>query len=305
MLHSEYLLMLERTRSLEERLSSDDLRGHAAAFLARRWVIADGHLTHILVPVLDSEQEVEANVDDDLQTYSYRSPSCRDRVVTRPLADIRLYAINPDAWMDEICDLLEIEPSRRTRTREIIVGHLWHLGDIRVGQTHRFAPVYLARRVDASDQDLRRALINVKRPSQGIVLTAHDVDLDLPNSHQACWVGHLLLESSEGVRCDTELLQRMLKGSAADADDRDEYFDNDTGELKLACMAEPKIFKGKQRAVITQFWKARAQSGMKWSDVIERTGCGKDPDSVFGSKWTAWLERIEGQHGHYRLRTRR
>ena len=305
MLHSEFLLVLERARSLEERLSSDDLRGHAAAFLARRWVIADGHLTHILVPVLDSEQEVEVDVDDDRQTYCYQSPGCRGRVVTRPLADITLYAVNIDAWIGEICDLLEIEPSQRAPSRELIADHLWHLGNIRVGNTHRRAPIYLARHMNAADQDLRQALLSAKRPSQGIVLTAHDVDLDLPNSHQACWVGHLLLESSEGVRCDTELLQRMLKGSAADADDRDEYFDNDTGELKLACMAEPKIFKGKQRAVITQFWKARAQSGMKWSDVIERTGCGKDPDSVFGSKWTAWLERIEGQHGHYRLRTRR
>lgn len=103
MLHSEYLLMLERARSLEERLSSDDLRGHAAAFLARHWVIADGHLTHILVPVLDSEQEVEVDVGDDLKTYCYQSPGCCGRVVTRPLSDITLYAINFDAWMDEIC----------------------------------------------------------------------------------------------------------------------------------------------------------------------------------------------------------
>lgn len=120
MLHSEYLLMLERTRSLEEQLSSDDLRGHAAAFLARRWVIADGHLTHILVPVLDSEQEVEVDVDDDRQTYCYQSPGCRGRVVTRPLADITLYAVNIDAWIGEICDLLEIEPSQRAPSRELI-----------------------------------------------------------------------------------------------------------------------------------------------------------------------------------------
>lgn len=304
MLHSEFLLVLEHARSLEERLSSDDLRGHAAAFLARRWVIADGLLTHILVPVLDSEQEVEVDVDDDRQTYCYESPDCRGRVVTRPLADITLYAVNIDAWMGEICDLLEVEPSRRARSREVIAEKLWHLGDIRVGRTHRFAPIYLARRLPSSDTEWHHALLNAKRPSQGIVLTAHDVDIELPNSHQTCGVERLLVNSGDGIAYDAELLQRLLKGVAADADDPDEYFDADTGELKLACMAEPKTFKGKQKGVIAMFWKARKQHGIKWSDVTTRTRCQKDPDSVFGPKWSLWLERIEGSPGYYRLRTR-
>lgn len=304
MLHSEYLLMLERARSLEERLSSDDLRGHAAAFLARRWVIADGHLTHILVPVLDSEQEVEVDVADDLQTYCYQSPGCRGRVVSRPLSDITLHAINLDAWMDEICNLLEMEPSHRARSREVIADHLWHLGDIRVGNTHRRAPIYLARRMNATDQDLRQALLSAKRPSQGIVLTAHDVDIELPNSHQTCGIDRLLVNSGDGSSYDAELLHRLLKGIAADADDPDEYFDADTGELKLACLAEPKTFKGKQKDVIAMFWKARQQHSLKWEGVITRTRCGKDPGSVFGSGWTTWLVRIEGQRGYYRLRTR-
>lgn len=304
MLHSEYLQVLERARSLEERLQSDDLRGRAAAFLARRWVIADGHLTHILVPVLDSEQEVEVDIDDDRQTYSYQSPGWRGRVVTRPLSDITLYAINLDAWMGEICDLLEIEPSQRARTREVITDHLWHLGNIRVGNTHRRAPIYLARRMNATDQDLRQALLSAKRPSQGIVLTAHDQDIELPNSHQTCGVDRLLVNSSDGITYDAELLHRLLKGVAADADDPDEYFDAQIGELKLACVPEPKTFKGKQKGVIAMFWKARQQHSLKWSDVTTRISCGKDPGSVFGPGWTTWLVHIDGQRGHYRLRTR-
>lgn len=304
MLHSEYLLVLERARSFEERLQVDDLRGQAVAFLARRWVIADGLLTHILVPVLDSEQEVEVEIDEDQKTYSYRSPSCRDRVVTRPLSDITLYAINLDAWMDEICTVLEIEPSRRARSRELIAEHLWHLGDIRVGHTHRFAPIYLARRIDVSNEELRQALLNAKRPSQGIVLLAHDADHELPNSHQTCGIDRLLVSSCAGITYDAELFHRLLKGIAADADDPEEYFDTNTGELKLACVAEPKTFKGKQKNVIAMFWKARQQHSLKWSDVMKKTSCGKDPDSVFGPDWSIWLDRIEGQRGHYRLRTR-
>ena len=305
MLHSEYLLALERARGLEERLLADELRGHTAAFALRRWVVGDGHLTHILVPVLDSEQEVEVDIDDDRQTYSYRSPSCRGRIVTRPLSDITLYAINLDAWMDEVCKVLEIEPSQRARSREIITGHLWHLGNIRVGNTHRHAPIYFARRMNATDQELRQTLLSAKRPSQGIVLTAHDVDIELPNSHQTCGIDRLLVNSSDGVHYDADLLQRLLKGPAADADDPDEYFDVDTGVLKLARVDEPKTFKGKQKDVIAIFWKARQQHSLKWSEVVTRTRCGKDPDNVFGPEWSTWLERIEGQRGYYRLQTRR
>ena len=304
MLHSEYLLALERARGLEERLQSDDLRGHAAAFLARRWVIADGHLTHILVQVLDSEQEVAVDIDDDRQTYSYRSPSCRGRIVTRPLSDITLYAINLDAWMDEVCKVLEIEPSQRARSRVVITGNLWHLGNIRVGNTHRHAPIYLARRMNATDQELRQALLSAKRPSQGIVLTGHDVDIELPNSHQTCGIDRLLVSSGDFINYDADLLQRLLKGTTADADDPDEYFDVDTGVLKLARVDEPKTFKGKQKDVIAIFWKARQQHSLKWSEVVTRTRCGKDPDNVFGPEWSTWLERIEGPRGHYRLRTR-
>ena len=305
MLHSEYLLALERARGLEEPLQSDDLRGHATAFLARRWVIADGYLTHILVPVLDSEQEVAVDIDDDRQTYSYRSPSCRGRIVTRPLSDITLYAINLDAWMDEVCKVLEIKPSQRARSRVVITGHLWHLGNIRVGNTHRHAPIYFARRMNATDQELRQALLSAKRPSQGIVLTGHDVDIELPNSHQTCGIDRLLVSSGDFINYDADLLQRLLKGTTADADDPDEYFDVDTGVLKLARVDEPKTFKGKQKDVIAIFWKARQQHSLKWSEVVTRTRCQKDPDSVFGPEWSTWLERIEGQRGYYRLQTRR
>jgi hypothetical protein len=304
-LHAEYLMVLERARSLGASLVADELRGHADAFLVRRWIINDGYQTSILVPVLDSEVEVEVDIDDDNNTFSFRSPGLKSRILTRPLSEITLYVINMDAWMDEISDLLGIEPSRRARKREVIKEHLWHLGDIRYGGTHQFAPIYVARRLDASAQDWNKALLDAKRPSQGIVLTAFDIDIDLPNSHQACCIDRLVINTADGLVCDVELLNRLLKGMAAGADDPNEYFDQKSGELKLACIVEPKIFSGKQRAVIEMLWKARSQHGVKWADLVMRTGCGKDPDSVFGIEWERWLERISGQRGYYRLRTRR
>ena len=302
MLHLDYLLALEHARSLQERLLADELRGYATAFLARRWVVDNGHLTSILVPVLDSDQEVEVEIDEDRQTFSYRDPCCKGRVIIRPLSEITLYSINIDAWMDEICELFMIEPSRRARNREVIAGYLWHLGDLRVGRTHRFAPMYFARRLRPTDTEWQNALISTRRPGQGIVLMAHDREIELPNGHQTCGIDRLLTEAGDGVGYDADLLHRLLKGPPADGSD--EYFDADTGELKLARVAEPRVFKGKQKDVIAMFWKARKQHSLKWSDVMARTVCQKDPDSVFGSEWSTWLERIKGQRGHYRLRTR-
>lgn len=305
MLHSEYLVVLERARTLDARLVADELRGHAAAFLSRRWIVADGHQTSILVPVMDSEEEVEVDIDDGSGTFSFRSPGLRSRIITRPLSEIAIYAFNVDAWLDEIAALIDIEPARRARKREVLDEHLWHLGDVRVGRTHQFAPIYVARRLDSCASDWRKALIDGRRPSQGIVLTAFETEADLPNSHQSCCIDNLLVNGADGVVCDFEILNRLLQGRAADASDPDEYFDERTGELKLACVDGAKLFKGKQLAVIAVLWKARHQHSVKWADVMTRAACGKDPDSVFGPDWNTWLERVAGPRGHYRLRTRR
>ena len=303
--HLSFFHLLVKLPQLDRSVLADRLGRDYQQYVQRHWVVPSGHLTNVMVPFLDSEQEVEVDIDDDQKTYSYRSPSFPSRVVTRPLSLITLYALNLDSWMEEICDLLEIEPSRRARNRELIAGSLWHLGDIRVGTTHRHAPIYIARRLNSADEELRKTLLHPKRSSHGIVLISDDEELDLPNSHQTCGISRLLVDLGDGNSYDKELVQRLLKGTAADADDPEEFFNADTGELKLACIAEPRIFKGKQKDVIAMFWKARGLKSLKWSDVTAKTLCGKDPDSVFGREWSTWLVRIEGQRGYYRLRTKK
>lgn len=304
-MHAEFLACLERARSLNAHIVPDELRGCAEGFLARRWIVADGHQTSILVPVLDGEDEVEVAVDDERRTFSYCSPSQPGRIVTRPLADITLYAFNVDAWLDAISDILEVEHAHRARRREIVDGHLWHLGNLRVGRSHQFAPVYAARRLARCAEDWRKPLFDAMRPGHGIVLTCVDLDTQLPNGHQQCGLDSLLTTNVDGTLiCDRDVLDRLLRGVPADAADPDEWFDERGGELKLVHMSATKVFKGKQKAVIAAFWKARHQASLKWSDVITLTDCGRDPDSVFGKLvWREWLENVG--HGHYRIRSRR
>ena len=68
-------------------------------------------------------------------------------------------------------------------------------------------------------------------------------------------------------------------------------------------MAAPRVFKGKQKAVIATFWKARYQTSIKWSDLVTQTRCAKDPDSALGPGWNEWIEKTA--YGRYRIRSRR
>lgn len=303
LLHTEYLRCLERSRSIEAHVFYDALGGHAQEFLDRHWIVADGHLTSILVPVLDSEEEVEICVHDENQSFSYRSPAQPGRIITRALAEITSYVFNIDAWVNALADVLEVEPSKKARIHNIVDGHLWHVGDLRIGRTHHFAPVYVARRLGYCRDDWRKPMFDAVRPGSGIVLSAIDIDVALPNGHQSCRLDSLLIGKANDVACDSSVLERFLRGVPADATGQDEWFNEKTGELKLLHMSVVKIFRGKQAAVIATFWKNRHQKGVKWSDVMERTGCSKDPGSVFGKgAWKEWIEKVD--YSCYRIRWR-
>lgn len=300
--HAEFLACLEQARCVDANVLADELRGCAEQFAARRWIIRQGYQTSILVPVLNTEEEVEVAVDEERGTYSYRSLAHPKRFLTRPLEDISTYAFCVDSWLDAIAEMLDIENAHRARRRDIIDGHLWHLGEVRVGRTHQFAPIYIARRLAQCAADWRQPMLDAARSGHGIVITASDLDGKLPNGHQQCGLNTLLISDANGVVCDRDVMNRLLRGVQAERHDTDEWFDERTGALKLHHMTAPKVFSGeKQKAVIAAFWRGRHESSIKWSDVVARTGCGRDPDSVFGKKvWREWLE--SPGHGHYRLR---
>lgn len=304
-LFSKYFAALEQRYSVEGYVSHLELFGHTQDFLDRHWITPLGFLSTLMVPVLETEEEVEIKVNEKTGTYNYASPQFRQRQITRPLSEIAIYAFNPDVWLDDLAILFDIEPARRSRRRTVIDGHLWHLGDLRVSQTHTFAPLYVASLLQQCSDDWRNALCDQLRPSQGIVLTHSNIQEEAPNNHQFRDLDLLIAESPHGPVCDRELLKRLLSGKPTESGSGHEHFDARSGALILPHMQEPKFFKGKQKDVITLFWKERHLPYLKWSDIKARTNCAKDPDSVFGKKvWREWLEHF-GQGGLYRLKTRR
>lgn len=304
-LYCDYLRTLERVSQIDKPVMSTQLMGKTGQFLQRRWILEDGYLSVIPVDVLDGEDEADVQVDVDAGTYSFHRLGGQTAKVTRPIAEITVYSFNVDAWLNEITTLFDIEPSKIARQRELIQGHLWHLGDLRVNRSSRFVPLYVSRRPKMCHSEWEQNLRDLERSSHGIVLmTDSKTSINLPNHHQVRELDALLTDVTNVVTLKSDVLDRMLRGVPDDAVDDSDRYNELTGVLKLRRMAAEKTFTGEyQKSVIALFWRERHQLSLKWSDVRSRTDCGKDPDSVFGKKvWKDWIEHIEGGHGQYRLR---
>ncbi len=81
--HLSFLAALERLPRVDSRVRAAELGRCRPTFLQRRWITEEDYLTHLMVPVLDSEQEVEVEIDHDAAVYRYRSPQQRSRTVGR------------------------------------------------------------------------------------------------------------------------------------------------------------------------------------------------------------------------------
>ena len=112
--HLSFFLALDNLQRLDASVLADRLGRDHQQFLQRRWIVPAGHLTHVMVPFLDSEQEVEVEIDEDAGRYSYCSP-LNGRTVVQPLADIALYSIVMDSWLADLAALIGI-----ARTKEVI-----------------------------------------------------------------------------------------------------------------------------------------------------------------------------------------
>ena len=111
-LHLRFLIAIDRLSSLATPVLATTLGRDCSQFLQRGWVTAEGHLTHVMAPFLDSECEVEIEADPDAGCYRYRSP-LDGRTVVQPLNEIALYGIQIEPWLADLARLIGIEDRRR------------------------------------------------------------------------------------------------------------------------------------------------------------------------------------------------
>ena len=156
--HLSFFCALDNLPRLDASVLADRFGRDHQQFVQRRWIVPAGHLTHVMVPFLDSEQEVEVDVDVDANRYSYCSP-LNGRTVVQPLAGIALYSIVIGSWLADLSALIGIEDRRRSSNICRIPNHLWHLGEQRIAGTHNFAPVFIARAWSRAPRDKVAAVL--------------------------------------------------------------------------------------------------------------------------------------------------
>lgn len=280
----------------------DQIGAAHSEFKKRNWLVADGYVQSRTVSCYGIELDEDIFIDEDAAHYSFQRKNSLIKSRPRTLEDITVFTPNISVWLRDLTDVLDFEDSKRAKVQELIAGHLWHLGDLRVTKSSRTIPVYIACQLMQVKESVDLALESRVRPDCGIVFVARREDLyspfHLPRGHQIAGLDELFLQ--DGRTPDKEVIERL--SMPQEQAHGSTYFDDRSGSLLLAHFPHPKFFSGKQRKVIAYFWKHRALDFLKWSDVVRETDCGKDPGSVFGSDWSQYLERSDAERGRYRIR---
>ncbi len=208
-----FFLALDNLPRLDASVLADRLGRDYQQFLQRRWVVPAGHLTHVMVPFLDSEQEVEIDVDEDAGRYSYCSP-LNGRTIVQPLAGIALYSIQMDSWLADLAALIGIEERRRSSQICRTPNHLWHLGEQRIAGTHDFAPVFVSRAWSRAPQDkITAVLADTVWPRGGVVLCPRRTNASLPRDHTLRGFDEFVRVTDGADAFDTDAFDRVLRGT--------------------------------------------------------------------------------------------
>jgi hypothetical protein len=286
----EYFNAIERVRSVEPRVIATTIGHHRAEFVRRRWVVEDGYLTRVMVPFLDSEEEVEADIDEEAGVFRYRSPQQRSLIVTRPLSDIVLYALRIDTWLTDLCRLIGIEPRHLSQQRTCVPDHLWHLGNARIAGTHDFAPVFVGRLWErAPVSETMPVLCDPVWPRGGVLLRHRPNRDKLPSDHVMRSLNDFIrVEDGKDV-FDASAFDRVLRGFVtSNGDAEPEQFLQGT-RVKLPHFEKSRLVSDTRAAIFKFMWgvEGKTPPAMKWAEVKSKVDCGyRSFDEAFGDKAT-------------------
>jgi len=306
--YRDYLAMLERVRSVEPRVLALTLGRHRGDFQRRGWVTEDGYLTHVMVPFLDSEEEVEADIDEGARVFRYRSPQRRSRIVERPLAEITRYALRVDAWLDDLTVLLGIDARQRSERRVRLPDHLWHLGNVRIAGTHEFSPVFVGRLWErAPNPHITHALCDPMWPRGGVVLRHHPMPGELPGDHVVRGLDDFIrLNDDDGqVVFDAQAFDRVLRGfvTTSGTPEPEQFLQGQ--RCKLPHFRRSRHLSPERAKIVKAMWgtEGKAPPEMSWADVngLANTGYQSFDDAFGGAE--AREDVIEKtRRARYRLR---
>ena len=302
----EYFSTIERVRSVEPRVTATTVGHHRAEFVRRRWVVEDGYLTRVMVPFLDSEEEVEADIDEDAGVFRYRNPQQRSRIVTRPLSDIVLYALRIDTWLTDLCSLIGIEQRQLSQQRTCVPGHLWHIGNARIAGTHDFAPVFVGRLWErAPASETTAGLCDTAWPRGGVLLRHRPSSDILPRDHVMRNLHDFVrVEDGQDV-FDASALDRVLRGFVTinGIPEPEQFLQGD--RLKLPHFVKSRELAPERAKIIKAMWGdvGKAPPEMSWAEVNGLANTGYQSfDDAFGSLEARGDVIEKARRARYRVR---
>jgi hypothetical protein len=287
--HLSFFLALDNLPTLDAPVMATSLGRDCSQFLLRGWIVPAGHLTHVMAPFLDSDQEVEVEIDEDNGRYTYRSPK-NGRTVVQPLADIAVYSILLDVWLGDLATLISIEDRKRSSNLCRSPGHLWHLGDLRVDGTHDFAPVFVGRAWSRAPQNKMTAVLaDPVWTRGGVVLCSRKADAVLPRDHAMRRIDEFVRVINGTDIFDANAFDRVLRGYVTAVGELEPPQFLQGTRLKLPHFAESREISVERAKIIKFMWGAEGSAPpvLSWTDVNGATTVNtgyQSFDNAFGGK---------------------
>jgi hypothetical protein len=277
---SPFVRLIELLDSLQDvhtEFFENKLQSHRAELLSRGWVRVVGYSSFHMAELFGDEMEVEVEIDEAAEVYRYPNPQRRGHIVVAPLWEVTHYSVCMDKWLEDLGDFIGLEPGAMIKKRELISGHLWHLGAVRVGKTHKLVQVYVARNSQGEASAQIKALLDDKvDPGSGILFVDKASSPKLYGEHiERCFADLVEFDGSNST-FDRNALDRILMryASIKAESEPQEYFE--VNRLKLAHFTKSLVLSDEQSNIIKHMWGApqKLPPVMSWSAVnkLAKTG---------------------------------
>jgi hypothetical protein len=279
-LYDDYLGALEYLPEIGQAVFEQAIWPHRQAFLDRGWIRVAGYSEGQTIEGDDGwVDEVTHDIDVAAGTYRYANPNWRGHTVVRPIEEITFYTLCVERYLEDLSALMGIALQHRSVKSEVVAGHLWALGQVRVGNTHQWARIFVGRlnRGSANTNINIRPWLDDEVCPGGSILLVHKV------SNPPAFGEHVerclsdLLEVDAGVsQFRVDKLQRILMRhiSTVDAAAQDEYL-TDT-HIKLKHLPAPMELSAGQVQLVRQAWGSLYKNPpvQSWSEInkVAKTG---------------------------------
>lgn len=275
-------VMLDYWTRLDQRPSGSNYRlpyqlgPNFNHFKQAGWISLAGYLAAI-GDEFDLSEEVDVeDIDEDAGIFRHIDPQHRWRKIEKPLSSITLYEFRENTWLDELANLLAFEPRQASNNRVLVPQHLWHLGQLRIQGTRKFAPVFITRLATKATSSKLNAALADPIWQRGIVLHINSSAQLSVGEHVFRQLGDFLYAENGQEQFDLDALDRILRGFVTPIKESEpEQFISST-RLKLPHFKESREYSTERMKVIKALWgiEGSPAPSMSWADANREANTG-------------------------------